>query len=73
MTTPTRELANRARQIQTGSDGLPKAAARCVVVAFGCAPSIDVARSALQEVGLADVRKAAVELVDQLAAERIES
>ncbi len=68
MTATNRELADRAQQIVKGSDGLRKTAARCVSVACAFSPSLDVARSALEELAMPDVRRAALALLDELAA-----
>lgn len=69
MTAATRDLAGRARAIMQASDGLVKDAARCAYVALGCSPSVDVARAAIGEIGPADIRRAALRLLDELAAD----
>jgi hypothetical protein len=65
----TRELADRALEIQAASDGLAKTAARCVAVMCADSPSVEVARSMLEGLTTPDLRKASIELLDRLAAE----
>ncbi len=67
--TTTRDLASRAKEIMQASDGLRKAAARCVYVICADSPSADVARSHLEALTTPDLRRAALGLLDELAAE----
>jgi hypothetical protein len=69
MTAPTKPLASRAQQVARRSDGMARVAANCVFVALGYSPSPEVARDVLGELERPDVRKAAIELLDQLAVE----
>jgi hypothetical protein len=62
-------LAGQAKAIMQVSDGLAKAAARCVLVACDYSPSIQVARDLLGDLAQPDLRAAATELLNRLAAE----
>ncbi len=66
MTNPAKQLAAQAQEIAKASDGLQRAAANCVSVALAYSPSVKTAREALEELGRSDVRRAALELPDQL-------
>ncbi len=68
MTTTTRLLADQAKAIMQGSDGLRKAAARCVAVVCGSSPSVEVARAELEHITTPDLREASIGLLAQLAA-----
>jgi hypothetical protein len=68
MTTPNAELAKRAREIAKSSEGLKRIAANCSLVALSYSPSVDVARDALGELERLDVKRAALEMIDQLMA-----
>lgn len=66
MTATNKLLAERASEIAKGSDGLRKTAARTAAVALAYSPSIRVAREALGELEKPDVRRAALELLEEL-------
>jgi hypothetical protein len=68
MTASNRELAARAQAIAKGADGLQRTAANSVSVALAYSPSTKVAREALEALGRSDVRRAALELLDELTA-----
>ncbi len=64
-----RSSPDRRQAIARRSEGLARVAANCCLVALSYSPSVEVARAALEEVGAGDVRPAALELLDQLAAD----
>jgi hypothetical protein len=68
VSTTNKDLAKRAREIGRSSEGLRRVAANCCFVALSYSPSLDVARSALQELERPDTRRAALALLDELAA-----
>ena len=69
MTASNKELAGQAQATARRSEGLPRQAASCVIIALTYSTSVAAARSALEELGRPDVRGAALQLVDQLAAD----
>lgn len=73
MTTANRDIAQRARQIAGGSDGLRRRAALCCAVAAGTTGTLKNAREALQIVPHGDLRNAAITLLTELAGESARS
>lgn len=71
MTATTRDLARQAQAIAARSEGLRRVAANCAAVACSQSPSIAVARQSLEGVGLPDVRRAALRMLDELAAAQV--
>jgi hypothetical protein len=67
--TNNREFADRESAVCRKAPGgsLERRAAGCVAVAAGTAATVAAARQALQGIGLADVREAALMLLEDLA------
>jgi hypothetical protein len=71
MTTTNRDLAAEAQRMAKGSGGLRRTALMTCVVALGTTRSVRAAAAAIEElVPQPDVRRAALEVLDELAGER---
>lgn len=67
MSTANQELAKRASQIARASDGMRRRAAGCVAMALSGTDDTDAAKAAMSDLWPADLRRAALQLLDDLA------
>jgi len=65
LSTSNKQLADKARAIARKSDG-QRIPANCVMIALTYSTSVKAAREALWELERPDVRRAALELLDEL-------
>lgn len=72
MTASNKQLAARATEIAKGAGGLERKAANIAAVALGTTNSVASARNALADLWQPDLPAAAIDLIGQLATERIE-